>query len=157
MEAKSPKLATEISERRTVQIFSWPDSAVTVDDSGFRVEGVAGVSWSAVVRVAFGYEIHPVAIADWDFWAFRTTDDTRGYWVQTKDLWTTAFSQAVRNRFAITDAPPMRDWQDRNFRIRAYVVWPAANVGEALYVPIRRRRWSWRNRLAYPATPPISQ
>jgi len=142
-------LATEISQRPGVDIFLWPDNAVTVDDDGFRVDGVASVAWSDVVRVALGYEIHPVVIADWDFWAFRTTDARCGYWIRTDNLWTTTFSQAVRRRFPIAEAPPMKDWQDRDFCVRAYVAWPPENVGEPLYVTVKHRWWSWRNHLAY--------
>jgi hypothetical protein len=147
--AEAPRLITEVSERPGVEIFVWPDKAVTVDDAGFRVDGVADVGWSDVVGIARGYKTHPIAIAHWDFWAFRTREAKRGYWIRTGNLWTTAFSRAVRRRFPVAEAPPMKHWQDRDFLIRAYVVWPYENLGKPLYVPVKRRWWSWRNHLAY--------
>ena len=146
---EAPRLAAEVSERPGVEIFVWQDQAVTVDDAGFGVEGVAKVGWSEVVRIARGHQVHRLAIGQSDFWAFRTKASSDGYWIRTGNLWTTAFSREVRRRFPILDPPPMKHWQDRDFSIRAYVVWPSANLGEPLYVPVKRRRWSWRSRLAY--------
>ena len=132
-----------------VRIITLQDSGVTYDEVGFSTEGGRVVPWSSVVRVALGYEIHPIAIADWDFWAFQTTEKGIGFWVYA-DLCASSFSIEVRRRFAVAKIPPMTEWADKEFGIRAYVVWPFEEVGQALYVTVKRHWWSWRQRLAYP-------
>lgn len=131
-----------------VRIITMRDSSVTYDEVGFSTEEGLVVPWSSVVRVALGYEIHPIAIADWDFWAFQTTAQGMGFWVYA-DVWESGFSIEVRRRFAVPDIPPMEEWVDKELCIRAYVVWPFEEVGQGLYVTVKRHWWSWRQRLAY--------
>jgi hypothetical protein len=100
--------------------------------------------------VALGYETHSVAIEDWDFWAFQTDDPLVTYWVHVDG--NGPFSEEVFRRFDVGKVPPMARWADRDFRIRAYVVWPAPDVGEPMYITVKRRWWSWSGRLAYSKT-----
>lgn len=103
------------------------------------------VGWDEVIRVAVVYEIHPIAIADWDYWAFQTDDLRVTYWVDIgRDM-----DAEVRRRFPHTDPPPMGEWADREFDIRAYVVWPPQDVGKPLYSTVKRHWWSWKAALAY--------
>src|SRR6185436_17614268 len=99
------------------------------------------VPWSSVVHVAVGYEIHSIAIADWDFWAFQTIEPGVTYWVYA-DLWASGFSKEVRRRFTVAEIPPMKEWMDQDFCIRAYVVWPSEDAGQALYATVKRHWWS---------------
>jgi hypothetical protein len=115
----------EISNRLWVKIQMldpeiWPD--------GFGNKGSSpSVLWSSITRVAVGYEIHSFAIADWDFWAFQTTDPSVTYWASTN--FNDEFSAEVRHRFGIADVPPMKDWVDSEFCIRASAFQTVAGGG----------------------------
>jgi len=121
-------------------------------EHGLRPLGAEAISvpWSKIKRVALGYEIHSIAIEDWDFWAFQTDDPLVTYWVYVD--WNSPFSLEVRRRFDVGNVPPMSQWVDQAFNIRAYVVWPAPDFGEPMYVTVKRRWWSWRGALAYSKT-----
>ena len=136
------------SDRPWIRVIALHDSGVAFDEVGFRTEGGLAVPWASVLRIAVGYEIHPIAIADWDFWAFQTTEHAKTYWVHA-DPWANGFSNEVRRRFTVADIPPMKEWIDEDFCIRAYVVWPFEDLGQALYVTVKRHWWSWSQRLAY--------
>jgi len=126
---------------------------VQVTDDSFSDDGLALkagemlLPWSAVRRVALGYEIHAVALADWDFWAFQGEDPRLTYWVDS--AWNSSFSSRIRKRFEVAEVPPMKDWHGAKFCIRTYVVWPKQDVGRPLYLTIKKHWWSWRGRLAY--------
>jgi hypothetical protein len=140
----------EISQRPWVRVVTLPG---TFTAEGFgRTEGNGVVvPWSSVLGVALGYEIHPTAIADWDFWAFQGPDPSVTYWVYEEGAF--AFSEEVRRRFSIGEIPAMKEWADREYCIRARVVWPAADVGEPMYVTVKRHWWSWHGRLSYAKVP----
>ena len=40
------------------------------------------VRWNDIVQVAYGYWIHSIAIVDFNFWAFRMSDNSRSVWVE---------------------------------------------------------------------------
>ena len=131
-----------------VHVVTLPPDDFTAEGFGRGSDdGSVGVLWSSIVRVAMGYEIHPVAVADWDFWAFQTIDPQISYWVYC-DL-ASAFSEEVRRRFAVGEVPAMQRWSDSKFCIRAYVVWPAEETGEPMYLTVKPHWWSWRGRLTY--------
>ena len=122
---------------------------VAFDTSGFQYPGEESskVLWRRVVRVAVGYEIHPIAIVDWDFIAFQGSGREITYWVYTD--FTDAFCAEVRRRFGWPEIPAMEDWADSRFCIRAYTIWPAEEIGRPMYKTVKRHWWSWRARLAY--------
>ena len=119
------------------------------DDTGIGKKEQSGywLQWSDVVRVACAYEIHPVAIADWDFWAFQTRNPAVTYWLYSS-MWP-AMEHEVRRRYLSCDVPPMASWADREFCVRAYVVWPPSDTGGPLYDTVKRHIWSFSGRLAY--------
>lgn len=150
MPEPSPKLRhlkIEVSERPWIRVISVPENSASDGGFGIAADGGCLVRWTDVVRVAIGYEIHSIAIADWDFWAFQTAEPDVTYWIYT-DL-ASPFSAEVRRRFRVADAPPMKDWVDQDFCIRAYVVWPSEDVGGPLYLTVKRHWWSWKGRLSY--------
>ena len=147
-ERRRQRLKVETSDRPWVRVTTLQDTGISYDEVGFRTEGGVVIPWSSIVRVALGYEIHPIAIADWDFWAFQTIEPVMTYWVYAHS-WESGFSKEVCRRFAIPDIPPMNEWMDRDFGVRAYVVWPFEDAGQALYITVKRHWWSWRGRLAY--------
>jgi len=141
-------LKVETSDQPWISVITLQDSVVKYNEVGFSTESGLVVPWSSVVRVAVGYEIHSIAIADWDFWAFQTIEPGVTYWVYA-DLWASGFSKEVRRRFTVAEIPPMKEWMDQDFCIRAYVVWPSEDAGQALYATVKRHWWSWHQRLAY--------
>ena len=147
----SQPLRTEISKRPWVRVVALPESTITNEGFGVAEDGGCLVRWSSVVRVAIGYEIHPIAIADWDFWAFQTAAPDVTYWIYT-DL-ASPFSADIRRRFDIGTVPPMKDWEDRDFCVCACVVWPSRDAGHPLYLTVKRHWWSWNGRLSFAAAP----
>lgn len=135
------RLKPEVSDRSWVRVLSVPESTATDEGFGAAADGGVLVRWASVIRVAIGYEIHPVAIADWDFWAFQTAAPDMTYWVYT-DL-ASPFSALVRRRFGGADVPAMKEWVDRELCVRTYVVWPSDDIGDPLYAPVKRHWWSW--------------
>jgi hypothetical protein len=74
----------EVSKRRWVRVHVFDEGEYCAD--GLKARGSAEVSvpWSAIRRVAWGYQIHPMVIADWQFWAFQTTDPEATYWIYVR-------------------------------------------------------------------------
>mgnify|MGYP006989118992 CR=1 FL=1 len=124
-------------------------SDVSFDDSGFwsTTDRETTIEWRNVIKVAWGYEIHPIAIADWDFWAFQTPDPEITYWVYTD--FSSPFSSHVITRFRIVSPPPMNQWNDDDRSIRTYVVWPEESIAQSMYTNVKEHWWSWSRKLAY--------
>ena len=108
------------------------------------------VRWDSITRVALGYEIHSWGPVDWDFWAFQTREPETTYWVYVNNIAESdPFNRAVYERFGSPRVPPMKDWADRELCVRAYVVWPEVDMGEPMYITVKRHWWSFSGRLAY--------
>ena len=122
---------------------------VVFDEGGFQYPGedASRVQWRSVLRVAIGYEIHPLVVVDWNFVAFQCADEDITYRVQTE--FGDAFTSEVRRRFGTPDIPPMQDWADREFCIRTYTIWPHSEIGRPMFRNVKRHRWSWRSRMAF--------
>jgi hypothetical protein len=143
-----PDLVTvEVSKRPWVRVQVFDEGEYCAE--GLKQRGSADVSvpWSAMRRVAWGYQIHPIYIADWDFWAFQTSEPGVTYWIYVRP--SSPISTEIERRFAVGKIPPMRDWADREMNTRAFVVWPPADRGRPMYLPVKRHPWSWRTKLAY--------
>jgi len=131
----------------------WLDIAeyhkVSFDAGGFQYPGedLSKVRWDDVKRLAIGYEIHSVAISDWDFWAVQGSDPNVTYWIYTTTV--DPFSDEIRRRFGDPNVPPMDKWADRKFLIRAYTIWPEEEIGLPMYNRVKRHWWSWTAGLAY--------
>jgi hypothetical protein len=117
-----------------------------------RESPVVTVPWSRISRVAWGYELSPYAIADWDFWAFQTEDPSVTYWIYVEP--NSPISDEIHRRFEVGDAPAMGEWADRDMSIRACVVWPPAELGRPLYQTVKRHWWSWSGKLVYASVDP---
>ncbi len=126
---------------RTIMNVEW-------DEKGFRVrystEDV--IRWSDVVQIAVVYEIHPIAIIDWDYVAFRLKAAELSVWVEIKK--DDPFIAEIERRFAPITTPRMADWKDEDRCMRSYSIWPKERVGEPLYINRRISRWSWKKSLA---------
>ena len=122
---------------------------VVFDAEGFQYPGeeLSKVRWRDIVRVAVGYEIHCIAISDWDFWAIQGSDPDVTYWVYTSTV--DAFSQEIHRRFGDPKIPPMGEWVDREFLIRAYTMWPEEEIGRPMYKRTKRHWWSWNSAMVY--------
>ena len=122
---------------------------VVFDDEGFQSpeDETSRVAWHRVRRVAVGYEIHSLVIVDWDFVAFQCEEEDVTYWVQAEPG--DAFMSEVRRRFGACDIPAMEDWADSEFCIRAYTIWPLADIGKPMFKTVKRHWWSLRARLSY--------
>jgi hypothetical protein len=122
---------------------------VVFDDAGFQYPGenATRVYWHSVLRVAIGYEIHPIVIVDWDFIAFQSEEENVTYWVHAVPG--DAFTSEVRRRYGAPDIPPMKDGEDEGFCIRACTIWPPAEIGRPMFKSVKRHWWSWRAYLAY--------
>jgi hypothetical protein len=142
-----PSQKVEISNRPWVRIVLLDAEQWSGEGLCRRGDSSVVLPWSRVLRVAVGYEIHPIAIADWEFWAFQTEEPDVTYWAYAEP--NSPFSDEVRRRFGIGDAPPMADWDDREFCVRAYVLWPEQDAGGPMYVTVKRHWWSWTAKLAY--------
>ena len=122
---------------------------VEFNEEGFRAKdsGDKWIPWHEVEQVAILYEIHPIAIADWDWVAFRLKRAHQSVWVTVEK--NESFVEEIARRFAPCCAPAMKDWKDDPMCIRTYTIWPEHRVGEPLYVNRRRRWWSPRKLLAF--------
>jgi len=122
---------------------------VELGEDGFRAAAGAceWVRWSDVEQVALLYEIHPIAIADWDCIAFRLGQDQSSVWVPLEK--NEVFIAEVERRFAPLDVPAMKDWKDDPMCIRTYSIWPTHRLGEPLYINRRIHWWSWKKSLAF--------
>jgi hypothetical protein len=127
---------------------------LTITDVAFGADGFRGpgsesklIRWSDVEQVALIYEIHPIAIADWDCVAFRLSGEQLSVWVALEK--NESFIAEVERRFAPLAAPAMKDWVDEPRCIRTYSVWPGDRLGEPLYVSRRIHWWSWEKSLAF--------
>ncbi|HYP26720.1 MAG TPA: hypothetical protein VE262_08385 [Blastocatellia bacterium] len=128
----------------------YPD--IEFDQTGFRLPGEEStrILWNDIVRVAICYEIHPVAIADWDYWAFQTRDPNLLVWVEINDSTQSGgFSREIENRFGKTDAAPMTGWLDSDQNVRTYVIWPETDLGKSLYSFKKKHKWSLKGRLVH--------
>src|SRR5713101_7184239 len=100
----SPESNSQISEPHLV---GYGD--IKFDETGFQLPGreSTNVRWDQIVRVALCYEIDPVAVADWDYWAFQTEDPNLLIWVRINDVeQSKQFSREVERRFGKIDIPP---------------------------------------------------
>ena len=96
------------------------------------------------------YEIHPVAVADWDYWAFQTYNPNLIIWVVISDAeQSKQFSKEVEHRFGPTDVPPMKDWIDNDQNTRTYIIWPKADIGKSLYLTKGKHTWSLKGHLVH--------
>lgn len=141
------KSKDQISEPRIVVY-----SDTEFDETGFQLPGreATKIRWDRIFRVAMCYEIHPVAVADWDYWAFQTGDPNLIIWVRTNDAeQSKQFSKEVERRFGKIDVPPMKDWIDSDQNIRTYVIWPKADIGESLYLTKKKHKWSLKGHLVH--------
>ena len=123
---------------------------VDFDEEGFWLpqQRTTLVRWADVVRVASCYEIHSIAIVDWDYWAFQTKDPDFYPWVEINEQTEMkGFSQEVYRRYGEPDIPPMKDWADAEYCVRAYVIYPKDEIGKPLYVTKKKRWWSWRGHI----------
>ena len=127
---------------------------LTITDVSFGANGFRAPSsnselilWSDVDQVALLYEIHPIAIADWDCVAFRLRGEQLSVWVALEK--NELFIAEVERRFAPLAAPAMKDWVDEARCIRTYSVWPVDRIGEPLYISRRIHWWSWEKSLAF--------
>jgi hypothetical protein len=153
MAQERPRIFTRIGADPWVRVERY--APVEFNDVGFWSQKSAQdiVRWSDIIRVAWGYEIHPIVIADWDFWAFQTVDPTITFWVPTTS--DAPFAAEVRRKYAVLEIPPMMYWADRDYCVRAYVVWPTADIGEPMYVTVKRHWWSLSGKLAYAKRTPV--
>ena len=73
------KLKPIVGNQSWVRVVSC--ARVDIEESGFRCHEPeqSFVQWDAIIRIATGYEIHPIAIVDMDFWAFQTKDNSVTY------------------------------------------------------------------------------
>lgn len=102
------------------------------------------VKWTDIVRVALCCEIHSIALADWDYWAFQTKDPDVYPWVEINDqVESKAFSHEIYRRYGKPEIPPMKDWVDANYCIRAFVIYPEEDIGKSMYVTKKKHWWSW--------------
>lgn len=125
---------------------------IEFDQVGFQRPGREStkVLWEEIVRVALCYEIHPVAVSDWDYWAFQTRDPNLIIWVRINDAaQSQRFSREVERRFRKVDVPPMKDWIDSDQNVRTYVIWPEADIGKSLYLLKKNHRWSLKGHLVH--------
>ncbi len=129
---------------------------VAFDDSGFwsTADRETKIEWHNVTKIGWGYELHPIAIADWDFWAFQTPDPESTYWVYTD--FDSPFSSRVIKRYNIGSPPPMNQWNDQDRCIRTFVVWPQESISQSMYITVKKHCWSWAGKLAY-AQPMVAQ
>lgn len=123
---------------------------VEFDEKGFRSRdsGNKWILWNEIEQVAVLYEIHPIAIVDWDCIAFRLTQTHLSVWVAIDK--SKPFMEEIARRFAPHNTPAMKDWKDERMCIRTYTIWPLKRVGEPLYINRRMRWWSWKKSLALP-------
>ena len=133
-----------------VRVWEYPKPIF--DDHGFWAAGDEGsrVAWDRIRRVAAGYEIHSIVIVDWHFWAFQTDDPAITYWVDTD--FRDRFSEEVHHRFGDPRIPDIGEWCDSEYCIRSYVIWPPEELGQPMYIPVKRHWWSWSGKLAYGRT-----
>lgn len=144
------KSKDQISEPRLVVY-----SEIEFDETGFQLPGreATKIRWDQIVRVAMCYEIHPVAVADWDYWAFQTDDPDLIIWVRTNVAeQSKRFSREVERRFCKIDVPPMKDWIDSDQNIRTYVIWPKPEIGKSLYLTKKKHKWSLKGHLVHRIT-----
>jgi hypothetical protein len=151
-------MPSEISDKPWVSVTTLP--ANEQEQDGLRLQGelLASIPWSSILRVAVGYEIHPIAIADWDFWAFQGSDSTQTWWVYDEPKGT-LFSKEIERRFPSGDIPARQFWEDQDFCILTFVIWPMQERGIPMYRHVKRHWWSWNYGLAYfklPSTQVIS-
>lgn len=143
----NPDTKNQISDPRLI-IFGETE----FDETSFYVPGEESpkISWQQIVRVAVCYEIHPVAVADWDYWAFQTNDPNLLLWVRITDTeQSKAFSREVGRRFGNVEVPPMKDWVDSDQNVRTYVIWPEADTGNTLYLLKKNHQWSPKGHLVH--------
>ena len=122
---------------------------VEFDAEGFQYPGDAAsrVLWQEVKRLAIGYEIHPVVVLDWEFFAFQCGDSEVSYWVHV--LRGDAFWSEIRRRYGMAGVPAMKDWPDSKFCVRTYVIWPVSQIGRPMFRNVKRHWWSWHCHLVY--------
>jgi len=124
---------------------------VRSEDDGFRSphDDSLFIRWDDIWRIAVGYEIHPIAIIDQDFWAFQTSDPRTTVWIEDHPVSYPEFTEVLRNRFSLAEPPPMSQWHDAERCIRTYVVWPEDEIGTPLYAA-RKPHWlSLTSQLVY--------
>lgn len=127
---------------------------VDFDELGFQPPGrpSSKVLWGDIVRVAYCYEIHPVVIADWGYWAFQTGSPHQSPWVEIDpaSVPSLRFADEIYRRFGKPEMPPMKDWADSfEYCIRTFVIYPAADFGKPLYVAKKKHWWSSSGRLSF--------
>ncbi len=127
---------------------------VEFDDSRFYSPGrkYTTVLWSDVIRVAYGYEAHPIAIVDWNFWGFQTTNSGIMMQVEIGSISTMRFSDEIERRFGNPNIPSMKDWTDSDYNIKTFVIYPKEDFGKSLYKVKKRHWWSWSGQLCFAQT-----
>ena len=130
----------------------WRYNEIDFDQTGFWPPSLPSnrLSWHDITRVALCYEIHPIALSDWDYWAFQTNDPMLFVWIEINQQTTSkGFTKQVHEKFGSPDIPPMKCWVDSEACIRTYVIWPQEEIGRALYVAKKKHWWSQRAELDY--------
>jgi hypothetical protein len=137
----------EVTNSGTLVVYN----EIGFDETGFQRPGEdeSKIRWDQITRVALCYEIHPLAVADWDYWAFQTSDPNLIIWVRISDsMQSKSFSSDVERRFGKVLAPSMKNWADADQTIRTYVIWPKADIGKSLYL-LKKHRWSLKGHLVH--------
>jgi hypothetical protein len=150
MPRKSPRRSV-IGDRPWVRVHVFDEGEYCADGLKHRETSQITVPWSAIKRVAWGYQLHPLYVADGDFWAVQTAEPDVTYWIYVQP--NSPISAELDRRFAPGEVPPMKDWADSERDTRTFVVWPPSDRGRPMYVPVKRHWWSWRTRLAYSNEP----
>jgi hypothetical protein len=125
-------------------------SDVDFDQEGFWLpqQRTTLIKWADVVRVAACYEIHPIAVADWDYWAFQTSDPDFYPWVEiNKRTEAKGFSREIYQRYGEPDIPAMKHWANAEYCILTYVIYPKSGIGKPLYVMKKKHWWAWSSHI----------
>ena len=127
------------------------------DEKGLYIPDIPDsmVFWDNIIRVGVSYEIHPIVILEWNYIAFQTDKTDETYWVEIDPYDAHAersprdpFIAEICKRYGVPDFPYLPEGSIEDSHIHSYVIWPESEIGDTMYVYVKRHWWSLA-RLAY--------
>lgn len=106
------------------------------------------VEWNKVIRVANLYWINDIALETDDYWASQCRDLLITYWVRAKH----GFTGEIALRYGNPETPHVTKWGKACFTnglLYTYVIWPYTEIGEPMYVEVKKRFWELQKNISY--------
>jgi hypothetical protein len=120
------------------------------DDRGFypKEKPEIFIEWNQIIRVAQLVWTDVVACETENYWAFQGNDSHSTCWVLARYR----FSEEIANRYGNPKTPHVTKWS--TIRITGgelcnYVIWPHAEIGEAMYMEMKKKFWELKRKIAY--------